>query len=135
MAASNYDPSIDRQALDRLVMELASVIRAFCDHQPLFQGSLRKVARRCGKHRCRCTRGLLHRSTVLIDRRGEKPRIRKVSGPQFRHLLAPTREYQKLRDRRARLSQLHRELLGLCDRLTRYRLAQGSRLHPLMRSP
>lgn len=135
MATSNYDPSIDRQALDRLASEIAAVLRAFCDHQPLFKGSLRNVARRCGKPRCRCARGLLHRTTVLIDRRGERPLIRKVSGPEFRRLLAPTREYQKLRDRRARLTQVHRAMLRTCDRLIQYRLAEGSRFHSWKKSP
>jgi hypothetical protein len=130
-----YDASADRQALDRLATELRAVLWAFCDHQPLLRGSLRKLTRRCGKLRCRCARGQLHSATVFIDRQGEKPRIRKISAPEFRRLLVPTREYQKLRDRRARLVQIHRETLCLCDRLMQYRLAEGRRLHSSKRSP
>jgi len=131
MAKPIYDPSPDRQSLHHLVTELSGILEAFCRHQPLLQGSLRKLSRRCGKPRCRCAQGEPHSTTVFVDRRGERPTLRKVSSPEYRRLLVPTREYQKLRDRRARLSRLHQEVLRTCDRLTKYRLAQGSRLHSL----
>ena len=129
MTHSPYDASADRKALHRLALELDALVEAFCDHRPLLKGRLQKLSRRCGKTRCRCARGSLHSAMVLIDRREAKPRIRKVSPQEFRRLLPLTREYQKLRDRRARLSLLHREMLRACDRLTADRLAEGSRLH------
>jgi hypothetical protein len=128
MAQPPYDPSLERQKLNRIMTEFSSILRAFCDHQPLLKGSLQKLVRRCGKPRCRCTRGMPHRSTVFIDRHGEKPVIRKVSGPDYRRLLPPTAEYRKLRSLRARLSHLNREALKICDRLTRFRIAEGNRI-------
>jgi hypothetical protein len=131
MAKIRYDPSRDRQQLDRLLTELSTILRAFCGYEPLLRGSLRTLSRRCGKPRCRCTRGKPHRTTVFVDRQGTKPVLRKVAGPDHDRLLPPTAEYRKLRDLRARLWHLHQEVLGACDRLTRFRLAEGNRrIHP-----
>lgn len=132
-----YDPSLDRQKLNRLQTEFSSVLCYFCDDRPLLKGSLRTISRRCGKPRCRCTKGQLHRTTVFVDRQGERPVLRKVTGPDYRKLLAPTREYRRIRGLRARLSYLHHEVLDACDRLTRFRLAKGHRTRslPSRRSP
>jgi len=137
MTQHPYDPSLDRQALNRLLEELSSILQSFCDTPPLLQGSLRTISRRCGKTRCRCTTGQLHRTTVLVDRQGDRPILRKVTRPEYHKLLPPTREYRRIRGLRARLSHLHREVLGICDRLTRFRLAEGARIHsrPPRRSP
>jgi len=126
-----YDPSPDRQELHRLLTEFSEILSAFCDHQPLLKGSLQKITRRCGKPRCRCTRGMPHRTTVFVSRQGERPTLRKVTPEDYRKLLHPTREYRRIRGLRSRLSHLHKEMLDACDRLTRFRLSQGFRLHSL----
>jgi hypothetical protein len=131
MAHPPYDPSLDRQKLSQLSAEFSSILRFFCDHQPLLKGSLRTISRRCGKVRCRCNRGQPHRTTVFVDRQGDRPILRKVSGPDYRRLLPLTREYRRIRSLRARLSRLNQEALEVCDRLTRFRLAEGHRLHDL----
>lgn len=135
MGQPRYDPSTDRQNLNRLVGELQGILDAFCDYHPLVKGRVQTLSRRCGKPRCRCAQGEPHRTSVFVDRQGARPSIRKVSSPEYRRLLIPTREYGKLRDLRARISWLHREMLEACDRLTQYRLAEGRRLHSLKRSP
>jgi hypothetical protein len=124
-----YDPSLDRQELNRLLAEFSATVHAFCDHQPLLRGSLRKLVRRCGKLRCRCTRGQPHRTTVFVDCQGKKLKLRKVDGTDYRRLLPPTTAYRKLRHHRARLSSLLKETLRICDRLTLFRLAEGQRVH------
>jgi hypothetical protein len=67
-----------------------------------------------------------------VDRNGDRPTLRKVSGPDYRRLLPLTREYRRIRGLRARLSRLNQEALEVCDRLTRFRLAEGHRLHSLL---
>ena len=131
MAEIRYNPSPDRQALDRLQSEFSSILRFFCDPQPLLKGGLSTISRRCGKIRCRCNRGQPHRTTVFGDRQGDRPVLRKVNSEAYRRLLPLTREYRRIRTLRARLSRLNQEALAVCDRLTRFRLAEGHRLHAL----
>lgn len=128
---ANYDPSPDRQTLDQLQKEFSSVLRYFCDPQPLLKGNLGTITRHCGKVRCRCNRGQLHRTTVFVDRQGDRPVLRKVNAEAYRRLLPLTREYRRIRTLRARLSRLNQEALEACDRLTRLRLAEGHRLYAL----
>jgi hypothetical protein len=124
-----YDPSRDRQELNTLLGEISSILRVFCEHQPLLKGSIRTHTRRCGKPHCRCASGKPHRTTVFIDRQGEKPILHKVTVSDDRRLRPPTTEYRKVRSLRARLSHLHQEVLHACDRLTLFRLAEGLRFH------
>jgi len=128
MNAPRYDPSRDRQELNRLPGELSSILHVFCDHGPLLKGSLRTLARRCGKPRCRCATGKPHRTTVFIDRRKEKPILHKVTGAEYRRLSPPATAYRKIRSLRARLSRIHQEMLDACDRLTLFRLAEGQQV-------
>ncbi len=129
MDRRTYDPSHDRQKLNRLLAEFSAHVHSFCDHQPLLRGSIQTLVRRCGKARCRCTQGHPHRTTVFVDRNGEKTRMFKMEGPDYRWLQAPTAAYRKLRLSRARLSSLLKDVLLICDRLTLFRLTEGRRLH------
>lgn len=124
-SARAYDPSPDRQTLRQLLQELTKTLQPFCDHDPLVQGSLQTLHRRCGKERCRCARGLLHQSDVFVERGKGTKVIRKIRSPHRAALKKPTQRYSALRRSRARLSRLHREVLCCCDRLSRYRLALG----------
>ena len=123
-----YDPSVDRQRLDRLEAEFHDIVASFSGRRPLVRGRLKRLRRRCGKRGCRCQRGELHETLVLIDRRSGVRRVRKVVPGELLRLEEPARSWQRLRRLRARLSQLHREVLQCCDRLTESRLREGSRL-------
>jgi len=124
----SYDPSLDRQRLDQLKDELATLLLAFCDHAPLVRGSFALLRRRCGKRRCRCYRGRLHESFVFISSDSGKKKIRKATLAEKRALSKPVKCYQRLRRLRARLAKLHTELLRGCDRLRTYRLMEGKKL-------
>ena len=125
---AGYDPSVDRQRLDCLEAEFRDILVSFSGRRPLVRGRLKRLRRRCGKSGCRCQRGELHETLVLIDRRSGVRRVRKVVPGEFLRLEEPARSWQRLRRLRARLSQLHREVLECCDRLTESRLREGSRL-------
>ena len=86
------------------------------------------MRRRCGKPRCRCTRGQLHETLVFIDRSSGGRVVRKADLRQYRELKKATHTHQSLRRLRARLVKLHREVLECCDRLLDYRLQEGKRL-------
>jgi hypothetical protein len=86
------------------------------------------MRRRCGKPRCRCTRGQLHETLVFVDRSSGERVNRSADLPHYRELKKATQRYQLLRTLRARLTKLHREALECCDRLLDYRLEKGKKL-------
>ena len=112
-----YDPSLERQKLGQRLKESSRIAEAFCEHDPLLRASLEHLRPRCGKERCRCQRGQLHESLVLVDRSSGQRQIRKVEPQELKALRQLTRKYQALRRLRVRLSRLHSEILELCDRL------------------
>jgi len=128
MPRIRYDPSDDRQELRRLEAEFSAIRESFCARGRLVRGSFQTLRRRCGKPRCRCTRGLLHESLVFVDRSSGKRVNRKVDLRQYRELKKATHRYQSLRRLRARLTKLHREALECCDRLLAHRLQEGNQL-------
>jgi hypothetical protein len=128
MPRTRYDPSVDRQELRFLEEEFSGIRQAFCASGRLVRGSLQTLRRRCGKPRCRCTRGQLHESLVFVDRTSGGRVVRKVNLGHYHKLKKPTHRYQSLRKLRARLVKLHREVIECCDRLLDYRLEEGKRL-------
>jgi len=128
MTQGPYDPSSDRQDLDRLAEEFSMIICAFSDHGPMVRGSFRRLLRRCGKERCRCCRGKLHESLVFIEWDGGRRRVRKTTIGKEQALRKPVKRYERLRRLRARLSKIHAEALRLCDRLCEHRLEEGNRI-------
>jgi hypothetical protein len=128
MTQRHYDPSLDRQALSRLLAELPELLRAFCDHQPAVSGRFAIIRRQCGKTPCRCERGEVHLSSVFVERSAGKRKLYKSSHELRHRLRKPAADSRELRRRRARLGKLYREILAACDRLRRWRLERGAQL-------
>lgn len=128
MPRTRYDPSDDRQELRRLGAEFSAIREAFCARGRLVRGSFQTLRRRCGKPRCRCTRGQLHETLVFVDRSSGDRVNRKADLRHYRELKKATQRYQSLRTLRARLTKLHREALECCDRLLDCRLEEGKQL-------
>jgi hypothetical protein len=127
MPRPRYDPSVDRQELRLLEEEFSTICESFSARGRLVRGSLQTLRRRCGKPRCRCTRGQLHETLVFVDRTSGGLVVRKANLRQYAELKKATDRYQSLRTLRARLRKLHREVLERCDRLLDYRLKEGKR--------
>ncbi len=125
MRRSDYDPSKDRQELGRLVEEFCSLTRDLAGYEPILNGNIQKLSRRCGKANCRCSQGRLHRSTVFIDRSSGVRKVRTLTIGEHELVRKPTLAFQALRRKRARLSKLFQEALAFCDRLSAFRASQG----------
>ena len=108
MPRARYDPGVDRKELRDLEAEFSAIRASFCARRHLVRGSFQTLRRRCGKPRCRCTRGQLHETLVFIDRTSGERVIRKASPRQYYELKKATHRYQSLRKLRARLAKLHR---------------------------
>jgi hypothetical protein len=69
------DSSKLRQRLLRLDKERRNLISEVLRPLPMIIGSLYEIRRRCGRPRCRCTRGELHASWDLSRRLGERTKL------------------------------------------------------------
>jgi hypothetical protein len=128
MPRRRYDPSPDRQKLSRLKKELDGILEVFCSQDPILRGRVEHLRRSCGKPGCRCQRGHLHESIVLIDRSDGTRKTRKLQRGEIGKLRRRTARYRAVKKGRARLSALLAEMLECCDRLLEYRLDTGKRM-------
>ena len=125
MPRLRYDPGSDRQRLNLVLVKLSKVVRVFCSHEPLLNAQISRLRRRCGKPRCRCTRGKLHESVVLVDRTARPRTIRKVPPGLLKALAKPTARDRSFRHCLSQLASLSKEARGCARRLRLWRLKQG----------
>lgn len=121
-------PSL-RQRLRRLLEEHPRLLEVIFDRTPLWRGLVHEVRRRCGKSGCRCARGELHVSTVLLDRSGDRRRNRGLPAaevPRFRRM---TEEYRRVRRHRTRAAAIYAEVLAIFDALEAARRDEGVSRH------
>ena len=87
----------------------------------LLAGSLYERRRRCGRPRCRCARGRLHRGMALAV--GSKSRRRVVSlvGTDLDAVESSILGYRRLRQTRADMTCVFKELVKTFDELGRLR--------------
>lgn len=116
-----------RSKLQRTQQEIEQLLSDFQGRLPLLPASLYTLQRRCGKESCRCARGQLHATTVLSYRGGEKPQTITPSAAYLEDLKQITDEYRRVRQARARLVRLQRQLLAIVDQMQELRVAQGER--------
>jgi len=117
----------DREELSRLrsalrdrLAELRRVLKVVFGRSVLVKGNVYELARKCGKPNCICTRGQLHRSMVLTW--SEKGKGRLLSLPSERVVeVKKSEEYLRFRRARARVTEIHREILALLDRIEKLR--------------
>ncbi len=105
---SGGDASRQRQLLDRLSVEYARHARELLRLRESINGSVYEIHTRCGNATCHCAKpdGVRHPATVLSWSEDGKTRIRRL-----------TENYRRLRQSRASLVKLHREILAAVDRL------------------
>jgi len=105
---------------DRLV-DLRRVLKVVFGRSPLVKGNVYELARKCGKANCVCTRGELHRSMVLTWSEKGKSRLFSLSSERVVEVKKKSEEYLRFRRARARVTEIHRDILGLMDRIEKLR--------------
>jgi hypothetical protein len=118
----------DREELSRLrstlrdrLAELQRVLRVVFGRSALVKGNVYELARKCGKPNCICTRGELHRSMVLTWSEKGKSRLLSLPSERVAEVKKKSEEYLRFRRARARVTEIHRDLLALLDRIEKLR--------------
>jgi hypothetical protein len=115
------DVSRLRQQLRETGRQIARQLCTLMEHTPLLRGGVYRLRRRCGKAGCRCARGELHESWVLLAREGGVQRMRAVPKGQTARWRELSEHYRRLRRARRELGRLYREVLRLTGELERLR--------------
>lgn len=116
-----------RQRLNRLTDELKKLITKFFYDKPMIKGSVVQLKRKCGKEKCRCNDGQLHESIVLSASISGKTRMRAIPKDQINKVTQKVERYQKHRKSRARLTEIHREMLEIIDEIESIRREEMKR--------
>jgi hypothetical protein len=94
----------------------------------MLRGSIYARRRRCGKPRCRCLRGHLHRDRVLAIRRAGHLSVRGLDPAADVAVETAVAAWHGFRRQRGELAAACRALLRAVDRLAGLRQAQASDL-------
>jgi len=105
---------------DRLA-ELRRILKVVFGRSALVKGNVYELARKCGKPNCICTRGQLHRSMVLTWSEKGKGRLLSLPSKRVAEVKRKSEEYLRFRRVRARVTEIHGEILVLLDRIERLR--------------
>jgi hypothetical protein len=110
-----------RSTLGDRLADLRRVLKVVFGRSPLVKGNVYELARKCGKPNCICTRGQLHRSMVLTWSEKGKSRLLSLSSEHVGEVKKKSEEYLRFRRARARVTEIHREILALMDRIEKLR--------------
>ena len=110
-----------RSTLGDRLAELRRVLKVVFGRSPLVKGNVYELARKCGKPNCICTRGDLHRSMVLTWSEEGKGRLLSIPSGCVAEVKKKSEEYLRFRRARARVTEIHREILTLMDRIEKLR--------------
>lgn len=117
-AATRDQASRLRLSLCRLRDETARLLQVFLGREPLVRGSVYELRRKCGKPSCACaTSGALHSCMAITWRDGGRKRLRSLSPKEQVELAQLTERYRAFRRTRARLVEMHTQMLDLIDTL------------------
>jgi hypothetical protein len=106
-----------RQSLVHLVSEIKQLVEPFFSDWPVIKGTVYELRRRCGKPGCKCAQGELHARMVVSASENGKTRLRVIPRGFLVEAQQRVGRYQELRQIRARLVAIHREMLRVLDEM------------------
>jgi len=106
-----------RHTLLQLVEEMKGLIEPFFSDRPVLKGTVYELKRKCGKPGCKCARGELHARMVVSASEGGKTRLRAIPRGFLVDTQQRVRRYRELRRARARVVEIHRQMLKVMDEM------------------
>lgn len=113
-----------RQSLGHLLDEMKGLIQPFFSDQPVIKGTVYELKRKCGKPGCKCTRGQLHARMVVSASEKGKTQLRAIPRGFLVETQQRVRRYQQLRQARARIVEIQRQMLEIMDKMEAMRREQ-----------
>ena len=106
-----------RHSLVQLLDEIRGLIEPFFSDRPVIKGTVYELKRKCGKPGCKCAQGELHARMVVSASEGGKTRLRAIPRGFLVETQQRVKRYQELRRARARLGEIHRQMLKVMDQM------------------
>ena len=106
-----------RQNLLHLANEIRGLVEPFFSDRPVIKGTVYELKRKCGKPGCKCAQGELHARMVLSASEGGKTRLRVIPRGFLVETQQKVKRYQELRRARARVVEIHRQMLKVMDEM------------------
>jgi hypothetical protein len=106
-----------RQSLKGIPDELRRIIEPCFSDKPVIKGSVYELKRKCGKPGCKCALGELHSRMVISSSEKGKTRLRVIPHGFLVEIQIKVRRYQEIRRTRARLVEVHRQMLRIMDEM------------------
>jgi hypothetical protein len=111
------DASLLRRQLSEAGRLFDLQLRTLLQRDLFVRGSVYRLRRKCGKAGCRCTRGTLHESWVLLARGQGVRRMRAVPKGAVGRWKAWAQGYRRFRLARRELARQYQEIWRLVDQL------------------
>jgi hypothetical protein len=106
-----------RQSLHQLLDEMKGLIEPFFSDRPVLKGTVYELKRKCGKPGCKCAQGELHARMVVSASERGKTQLRAIPRGFLVDIQQKVKRYQELRRARARVVELHRQMLKIMDEM------------------
>jgi hypothetical protein len=106
-----------RQQLREAGRQFVRQLSALSERGEFVRGGVYRLRRKCGKAGCRCARGELHESWVLLTREQGVQRMRAVPKGKLAKWRAWAERYRRFRLARRELGRQYREVLRLAGLL------------------
>ena len=106
-----------RQSLLQIVEEMKGLIEPFFSDRPVLKGTVYELKRKCGKTGCKCAQGELHARMVVSASERGKTRLRAIPRGFLVDTQQRVKRYQELRRARARVVEIHRQMLKVMDEM------------------
>ena len=110
-----------RGALRDALKELEATLEVAFERSALVKGNVYELARKCGKPSCACAEGQLHRSMVLSWSHQGKTRLMTILPEKLDRVRTNSDEYLRYRRARARVTEIHQQILELFDQIEKLR--------------
>ena len=110
-----------RSALRDSLKELEATLEVAFERSALVKGNVYEHARKCGKPSCACAQGQLHRSMVLSWSHQGKTRLMTIPPEKLDRVRANSEQYLRYRRARARVTEIHLQILKLFDQIEKLR--------------
>jgi len=115
-----------RHSLVQLLEEIRGLIEPFFSDRPVIKGTVYELKRKCGKPGCKCAQGELHARMVVSASEGGRTRLRAIPRGFLVETQQRVKRYQELRRARARVVEIHRQMLKLIDEMEAMRREEVS---------
>jgi hypothetical protein len=106
-----------RGALRDALKDLETTLQVAFERSALVKGNVYELARKCGKPSCACAQGQLHRSLVLSWSHQGKTRLMTIPPEKLDRVRAHSEHYLRYRRARARVTEIHQQILQLFDQI------------------